>query len=371
MKSYYPCLALLCTRGFSVADCFRLPDPPERAYRMMRSRRGRNELSRLLDGKELEIDWNLFDRQVELAERHEVRILHFGDADYPLCLREIAVPPPLLFCKGDVNKLKGPGVAVVGTRKPSPGGESFARKLGRDLASLGITVASGMARGIDKAAHEGALEGRGGTVAVVGTGLDIHYPAENAALAAKIVNEGCLVSEQLMGTPPSRHVFPRRNRLISAFSRAVVVVEAGEKSGALITAKWALEQGRDVGAVPGFPGDFRSKGVNGLLRKGAFVVEGVEDVLDAVPSLEAERLAARVEELSGAMDRLVLDGVALDPGDDAKLMMILSVMSKRAVDPDALARRTGVDIPRLRKLLAVLEMHGKVASDALGCYYKI
>jgi DNA processing protein len=342
---------------------------------MMRTRRGREELSRLLDGREVEIDWGFFDRQVELVERHRVKILCFGDADYPPCLREIAEPPPLLFYKGEAKKLKGPGVAVVGTRKPSPGGESFARSLARDLSRLGITVASGLARGIDRAAHEGALDGRGGTVAVVGTGLDMNYPAENAALAEEIAGKGCIVSEQLMGTRPSKHVFPRRNRLISAFSRAVVVVEAGPKSGALITAKWALEQGRDVGAVPGFPGDFRSRGVNGLLRKGAFVVEGVEDILEAVPSLEAERRAAWEGELftgsTFGTDRLMLEGAAIGPGDDVKMSKILSVMSARAVDPDVLSRRTGIDIPDLRKLLAVLEMHGKIASDSLGCYFKL
>ncbi len=211
-------------------------------------------------------------------EADGVRVLTYADGGYPEQLRTIADPPPALFVKGTLPP--GPYVAVVGTRRASPYGRTVAARLAAGMARAGVVVVSGMARGVDAAAHRGALEAGGQTVAVLGCGPDVVYPREHAALRDEIAASGALVTEFPPGTPPEPWHFPVRNRIISGLSRAVVVVEAGEKSGALITADLALEQGRDVLAVPGHVTSPLSRGPNRLIKQGARLVEGPEDVLD-------------------------------------------------------------------------------------------
>jgi DNA processing protein len=213
---------------------------------------------------------------------------------------------------------------------------------------------SGLARGIDTAAHRGALDGRGGTVAVLGTGVDVVYPPENVDLMDRIVADGCVVSEQWCGTIAAPHVFPRRNRIISGMSEGVVVVEGGIKSGALITARWALEQGREVGAVPGFPGDFRSAGPNSLIKDGAFVVESAADVVAnvarlgiAAPGAPCSRTSTPPNALDEA-SRRVYDLVARDAG------------------ADDVARASGLDVGRVTEILSRLEIEGLVVRGASG-----
>ncbi|MGQ9603823.1 MAG: DNA-processing protein DprA [bacterium] len=198
---------------------------------------------------------------------------------YSGLLREISVPPLALFYKGDFSCMAADSIAIVGSRKPSLGGTKFARKLAYDLAQLGIVVVSGLARGIDTAAHLGALDAGGRTVAVLGSGVDVIYPAENSSLAEEISLNGLILSEQWLGTPPLKHNFPLRNRIISGLCLGTVVIEAGETSGALITANFALEQNREVFAVPCSPLLPQSKGVNMLLKEGATLVESAEDII--------------------------------------------------------------------------------------------
>lgn len=202
-----------------------------------------------------------------------------GDAEYPSILGKIYAPPIGLYVKGDRLSELLPMVAVVGTRAPTRRGVSVARDLAAGLAGAGVTVVSGLARGIDTAAHEGALEARGTTVAVLGNGIDVAYPPENDRLAIEIASRGALVSEFPMGRPPSREAFPRRNRIVAGLAAGVVVVEADEKSGALITAARALEEGREVFAVPGPVDEPQSRGPNGLIREGARLVENAAQVL--------------------------------------------------------------------------------------------
>ncbi|GFO67018.1 DNA polymerase [Geomonas limicola] len=208
---------------------------------------------------------------------------------YPKPLMEIPDPPPFLFVRGD---LKGnePAVALVGSRRASQYGLCTATRLARDLARCQVTVVSGMARGIDTAAHWGAVKGGGRSIAVLGCGIDVVYPPENQALCEAVAASGALVSEFPLGTEPLAENFPRRNRIISAISRGVVVVEAGEKSGSLITARYALEQGREVFAVPGNVTLTGSRGANGLIKEGAKLVERVEDILEELrlPCPDAE-----------------------------------------------------------------------------------
>ncbi|HEY0107691.1 MAG TPA: DNA-processing protein DprA [Rhizomicrobium sp.] len=267
----------------------------------------------------------------ELAALHALggRMIASGEPDYPRGLAAAEPPPPLISVLGHATLLTREAIAVVGARNASALGRKLAAMLARDLSRAGLVVVSGLARGIDAAAHEGALEK--GTCAVVAGGIDNIYPPENAGLYAAIAAQGCIVSEMPLGqTPQARH-FPRRNRIISGLARGVVVVEAAEGSGSLITARFALDQGREIFAVPGSPLDPRAKGTNRLLREGATLVEVAEDVLavlrpilgrdfrepehpHAPPPAEADeaqadRIRAKVEEALGpapvAVDELV------------------------------------------------------------------
>lgn len=205
------------------------------------------------------------------------RLLASCEPDYPAALRAIADPPPVIYARGHAALLSRPGVAVIGARNASAAGRKIARQLAEGLGRASVVVVSGLARGIDSAAHEAALPS--GTIAVVAGGADVVYPPENAELTRRIVGEGLIISERAPGTEPTARDFPRRNRLISGLSRGVVVVEAASKSGTLITARFALEQGREVFAVPGSPLDPRCQGSNSLLRQGAALVESADDVL--------------------------------------------------------------------------------------------
>ncbi len=224
-------------------------------------------------------------RELARAERLGARLLVLGEADYPARLAHLPDPPPVVALRGDIARLDGPAVAVVGARNASANGRAFARRMARELADAGILVISGLARGIDTAAHEGALEGAGGTAGVLACGLDVAYPPENAELMEAIAANGLLLSERPFGEPPRATHFPRRNRLIAALSLAVVVVEAAERSGSLMTARLAAELGREVMAVPGTPLDPRHRGTNRLLREGAALVQSAAEVLELLDGM--------------------------------------------------------------------------------------
>ena len=209
-------------------------------------------------------------------------VVMLGDPDYPPMLAELDSAPPVLVLRGDSAMLARRAVALVGARNASANGCLLARRIAGELAEAGLLVVSGLARGIDTAAHDGALEGIGGTVAVIASGVDIAYPPENAPLMERIATLGCVVSERPMGASPQARHFPRRNRLIAGLTAGVLVVEAAPQSGSLITARLAADAGREVMAVPGSPLDQRHKGTNQLLRDGATLVENAEDVLAAI-----------------------------------------------------------------------------------------
>lgn len=232
-------------------------------------------------------------------------LMTFGDADYPERLREIFDPPPVLWVRGDRELLSRPAIAVVGTRAPSPYGTGMAEMLSRDLAARRMVILSGMARGVDTAAHKGALSAGGRTVAVWGTGLDVVYPKENKRLAEDLVmSGGTIVSEQPMGTFPAPQNFPLRNRIISGMSVGVLVVEAGEQSGTRVTARCALEQNRDVYAVPGNVTSRNAWGPNTLIKQGAKLVATWEDVWEELPSQIRLELEGRPASGQGVQDSL-------------------------------------------------------------------
>jgi DNA processing protein len=300
---------------------------------------------------------------VSALERVGGRAVCAWDGDYPDYLKFISQPPPILYYRGDLDGVVKRGVAVVGSRRPTAPGARLARTLGRDLAAMGIPVVSGLARGVDSAAHLGSVEGGGGGVAVIATGLDVPYPPENAELMLDLAAAGCVVTEQPMGRTVKSFAFPLRNRLISAFSHAVVVVEAGKRSGALITARWALAQGRDVGAVPGFPGVFQSGGTNELIRQGAFVVENARDVVAALPRLGLLYDTAVVTRDGGHGGS---DGRPARLHNDTE--RVAAALGRSPTDPDALAEHTGLDAATVQRLLFHLEMAGRAERDAMGRY---
>jgi len=263
-------------------------------------------------------DEEALDRELAGAKRAGVRIVTTLDPDYPVSLREIETPPAVLYLQGESAFDAARTIAVVGTRKSSRYGRAVAERLAQDLARAGITVASGLAVGIDSAAHRGALKGQGTTIAVLGSGLFRLYPALNRALAQEVARHGLLVSEYPLDMPPAKWTFPQRNRILSGLSRGVVVVEAPEKSGALITARLALEQGREVFAVPGNVTSAGSAGPNRLIRDGAKLVEDVRDVLSEFPDLSSliqpagQAKEARLAALP-ASARRVYDLIGLEP----------------------------------------------------------
>ncbi len=228
-------------------------------------------------------------RELEAIEELGACLLAACEPGYPLALREIPDPPPVLTVLGQVEALAGPGVGVVGARNASGNGRLFAKALAAALGAGGLSVVSGLARGIDTAAHGGALEAGAITIGVIASGVDVPYPPENAGLAARITERGAVVSERPLGAAPQARHFPRRNRVISGLALGVVVVEAAPGSGSLITARLAAEQGREVMAVPGTPLDPRHKGTNQLLRDGATLVESAADVFDTLRPLIGSR----------------------------------------------------------------------------------
>ncbi len=221
--------------------------------------------------------------EMEYAEKMGVRMICAIEPDYPIYLRALDPPPPVISVLGRLDVLHRPCIAIIGSRNASAIGQRFANSLARELGQMGYTIVSGMARGIDSAAHEGSINS--GTIAVLGGGVDHIYPRENAELHAQIIQSGAIVSESPMGYRAGARDFPRRNRIISGLSRGVVVIEAAERSGTLITARYALEQNREVMAAPGSPLDPRAKGCNRLIRQGAHLIESADDVAVVLETL--------------------------------------------------------------------------------------
>ena len=317
-----------------------------------------------LTARLVESDPELLDRAAPLLDRARdqrlragqagIGVLAWNDPLMPLALMAISDAPPALWYRGSLDCLTQPAVAIVGSRAASSVAIETARRLATDLAALGITVISGLARGVDSAAHRGALE-TGRTVAVLGSGVDYIYPSEHKELARQITTDGLVVSEYPPGTPPLHFHFPMRNRLISGLSRAVVVIEASDKSGSLITASCAAEQGRDVMAVPGNVLSGRNKGGHALIRDGAKIVECADDIVAELGFDPA--LAGRVSRREQAIG----SDPASDNGSTSSEDPVLRRMDAAcAYDIDALAAACGLDAPRLLPHLADLELRGLV-----------
>ncbi len=288
-------------------------------------------------------------RQLERCRADGVTIVTLTDPHYPELLREIFAPPPVLFIKGDLDVFTRNAIAVVGTRSPTSYGRRATASITRELVAAGLSIVSGLARGIDAVAHQASLDAGGSTIAVLGCGVDFVYPATNRGLATRILEHGALVSEFPLGTRPLRYTFPRRNRIISGLSAGTLVVEAGKRSGSLITASYALQQGRDVFAVPGPIFSGVSDGTFNLIRSGATPVRAGGDIVDSIRTLTHSAVTpeqvvpAFPEELLTESERTVLAGLS-----DTPLRF------------DQLSDSLGCPIAELHTVLLSLELKGAI-----------
>jgi DNA processing protein len=301
-------------------------------------------------------------------------MLCWGTAEYPAALMDLPDAPPVLWALGDIRLLARPMVSLVGARNASSLGLRMARRLSETLAEAGFVITSGLARGIDAEAHSAALSL--GTVAVQAGGVDVIYPQENADLAEKIAQQGCRISEQPMGLQPQARHFPLRNRLISGLSRAVVVVEAASRSGSLITARTALDQGRDVLAVPGHPFDARAAGCNLLIRDGATLIRSASDVIEAIGPLaapSAHAAAPQIESVQHTPNPLPGPVPARRPLADISALhsQILSRLGPSPLAEDQLIRDLAMPPSHLSPALLALELEGKIQRQTGGFLSRI
>jgi DNA processing protein len=291
---------------------------------------------------------------LEWADQPGNRVITLADGDYPKALLATVDPPVLLYVKGDAGLLNRPGFAIVGSRNASRQGEINAEAFATALSAAGLTIVSGLALGIDAAAHRGGLAAKGSTVAIIGTGADRIYPATNEALARQIADRGAIVSEFPLGTPPLAANFPRRNRLIAGLSRGCLVVEAAERSGSLITARLAADIGLDVFAIPGSIHSPLSKGCHKLIKQGAKLVESAQDILE---ELRWEAVVAPVPDQANA--------------DDADNARLIEAIGYDPVDLETLAGRTGLTAEQLLAMLLPLELDGRISQLPGGRYQRL
>lgn len=292
-------------------------------------------------------------------EHENHRLLISGAADYPKLLADIPDPPPVLYVSGDYTLLHHPQIAVVGSRNPSTTGKEIAYEFSRNLAANGFTITSGMAKGIDAESHRGALDATGNTVAVTGCGLDIVYPTNMVPLAVRIAESGVLISEFPIGTPPDRKNFPRRNRIISGLSLGTLVVEASLKSGSLITARLANEQGREVFAIPGSINNPLSKGCHALIKQGAKLVESSADIgKELAPQITFEE-----KDFLG-------EKPLKKPSPNQKESEILNHLGYDPTSIDVLINRSGLTAATVSTILLQLELDGFVTQEPGGNYIR-
>lgn len=288
----------------------------------------------------------------------KTKVITYYDDDYPSILRYINDSPKVLYIKGQLLPEDKTSIAIVGARKSTAYGRWVAEKISSELAELGITLVSGMAKGIDAQVHISALNSKTRTIAVLGCGVDVIYPSSNRELYDRIQENGCIISEFPLGTRPLPYNFPQRNRIISGLSLGVVVVEATEKSGSLITAHHAMEQGKDVFSIPGNINSIFSKGTNLLIKDGAKLVMSVEDIIEEIPSL--------VERYSRLNRKIELDYTQFST-DEVK---IIKCISEKPIHCDLITHRTGIGIIELNSMLTILEMKG-VIKQLPGRIYSI
>ena len=304
-------------------------------------------------------EWDWVEKEIGLIEKQDIVFLTLRHSDFPKALLSIPDPPPYLYVKGTIYKKDENAIAVVGTRVPTQYGISAAEGISRELAGSGITIVSGMARGIDAAAHRGALAANGRTIAVLGSGIDVIYPSDNKKLYEQIISNGAVVSEFPIGMSPLAENFPQRNRIISGLVKGVLVVEASEKSGSLITAGLALDYGRDVFALPGNITSFKSKGANKLIKQGAKLVEDARDILEELSISGTGMTGAGLKPVPAVPDSLRKIQADLS-SEEEKIMSLLDEPSFI----DTIIQRSGLPAQKISALLLNMELKGLVQQQA-------
>jgi DNA processing protein len=302
-------------------------------------------------------DWAIIDGDLEWLAQANNSVVTIEDELYPPLLKELPDPPPLLFVRGNVGLLSMPQIAIVGSRNPSNLGKQTAFEFAKSLTQHGFVITSGLALGIDAASHQGALSVGGWTIAVAGTGLDRVYPARHKELATEIVNKGAMVSELPPGTTAKANHFPRRNRIISGLSQGLLVVEAAKESGSLITARMALEQNREVFAIPGSIHNPLARGCNALIREGAKLVETTQDILEELNQYNQQDNDFTIQPMQSMLDleqQTLLNRVMFSP-----------------TSIDDLVTTSGQSVEILSSMLLILELQGYLEATAGGCYVRI
>jgi len=300
------------------------------------------------------------ERDLAWAQAENNHLICYDDEVYPVLLRQLSDFPPLLYASGDLDLLRQPQIAIVGSRRCTPGGAQTAFDFAAGLSAAGLSVTSGMALGIDAEAHRGALHAGGKTLAVTGTGLDVIYPRRNRGLAAEIQRNGLMLSEFPLGTAARKPNFPQRNRIISGLSLAILVVEAARRSGSLVTARHAAEQGREVFAVPGSIHNPQTRGCHDLIRDGAQLAEEPQDIIGEIAHLvgfvnqQPEPAPAIAPKIVDTEHRQLLRAIGYDP-----------------VNCDILVQRSGLTIDKLSSMLLLLELNDLIQSAPGGCYVRI
>lgn len=305
-------------------------------------------------------DWNAVRRDLLWLEQRDNHILLFTDKDYPSQLKEIPDPPPILFARGDIDLIHFPQIAIVGSRNPSSSGIQIATDFASSLATIGFTITSGLALGIDAASHRGALIAQGKTIAVTGTGLDRVYPAVHKQLATEITNQGLLISEFPPSTTAKANHFPRRNRIISGLSVGVLVVEAARQSGSLITARMALEQNREVFAIPGSIYNPLSRGCNAIIKEGAKLVETTQDIVE-----ELGHFFQHTNTQNNAIN------TNIQPSLDEQQQALLSYILYSPTTIDQLVNETGIAVENITANLIILEIQGYIIATNGSTYTRI
>lgn len=308
-------------------------------------------------------DMTAIEKALQWLDEPQHHIVHYASPDYPALLRQIADAPALIYVNGNPDSLHLPALAIVGSRNPTRGGVQNAHDFAAHLGQAGFTILSGLAQGIDAAAHKGALDADATTVAFLGHGIDRIYPAENRELAHRIAASGALISEYPLGSSPRREHFPERNRLISGCSLGTLVVEAAKRSGSLITARLASEQGREVFAIPGSIHNTLSRGCHQLIRQGAKLVESADDIVSELGPI-VEHFSAQLMQNESNADAAPY--LSEDRDDDYKLL--IEALGHDPISADEIAEKSGLTIDQVSSMLLILELEGKIEALHGGQY---
>lgn len=360
-----------CSQYKSLLNAFQTPDDALNASHQQLKHAGLKEIliekitAQTQASAEPDMQW------LQASEHHH--LLTIDDPRYPQRLKEIPASPPLLYVHGNADLLNDPQLAIVGSRNPTQGGQNTSYEFSKHLAATGICITSGLALGVDGLAHKGALDAGGITIAVIATGIDRVYPARHRALAHRIVANGAIVSELPIGVSPLPKNFPRRNRIISGMSLGTLVVEAALRSGSLISARYASEQGREVFAIPGSIHNPLARGCHQLIRQGAKLIETAEHILEELaPQLEQTLLKGTDSINNDTIEKNNIDDDKVPSAPlDADQRLILETMGYDPISIDQLVIQTGLTTEVLSSILLLLELNGFIAASGRGSYTRI